>query len=71
MALFQVTTRRRKICNGVHIEAGMSVQVVFNGSTPLCGGQQLIVDAFMRMYGLDLKKAMSLTSSDLDIVRLS
>jgi hypothetical protein len=28
MVLFTITTKRRKICNGIQIEPGMTVQVV-------------------------------------------
>ena len=72
MALFQVTTKRKKTCNGVHLEAGMSVQIaVMNAVSPLVNNRQMIVDAFMRVYGIDLKKAMALSTIDLDVVKIS
>ena len=68
MALFTVTTRRRKICNGVQIEPGMTVQVVspFNNPVTVNGGQA-VEDAFMRVFGISLKKANALNMSDLDV----
>ena len=68
MALFTITTKRRKICNGVLIEPGMTVQVVspFNNPVTVNGGQA-VEDAFMRMFGISLKKANALNMSDLDV----
>lgn len=68
MALYTVTTRRRKICNGVQIEPGMTVQVVspFNNPVTVNGGQA-VEDAFMRVFGISLKKANALNMSDLDV----
>ncbi len=72
MALFQVTTKRKKSCNGVHLEPGMSVQIaVPNAVSPLVNNKQMIVEAFMRVYGIDLKKAMALSTIDLDVVKIS
>ena len=54
MALFQVTTKRKKQCGGVHLEPGMSVQVATKtDSNPLMNNKQMIVDAFMRVYGVE------------------
>lgn len=68
MALFTITTKRRKICNGVLIVPGMTVQVVspFNNPVTVNGGQA-VEDAFMRMFGISLKKANALNMSDLDV----
>ena len=68
MALFTITTKRRKNCNGVLIEPGMTVQVVspFNNPVTVNGGQA-VEDAFMRMFGISLKKANALNMSDLDV----
>jgi len=71
MSLYRVTTKRRKCCNGVTIEAGMQVQVV----TPLNGtvhvnNWQYVEDAFMRVFGISLRKANCLNTSDLDIIKI-
>lgn len=41
MALFTITTKRKKICNGVQIEPGMTVQLVSPFANPVTvnGGQ--------------------------------
>lgn len=67
MAIFQVTTKNRKQCNGVRIEPGMTVQVVTQsmGNPVTTNGGQPVDDAFMRMYGIDIKKAGCLNMADL------
>ncbi|MBO7561688.1 MAG: hypothetical protein J6T04_02230 [Bacteroidales bacterium] len=66
MALFIITTRRKKICNGVVIEPGMTVQVasIYNNPVTVNRGQE-VEDAFMRLYGISLRKANALNMSDL------
>lgn len=59
--------------NGVRIEPGMSVEVVTQSMTnPLLnnGGRQ-VSDAFMRIYGIDLRRAGILNMNYLSIERLS
>ena len=71
MALFQVTIKRKKQCGGVHLEPGMSVQVATKtDSNPLATNKQLILDALMRVYGVDLQKAMALNPTDLEVVKV-
>ena len=57
--MYKITTKQRSNCNGIRIEPGMSVQVVSNSfSDPIhTNGGQLVIDAFMRVYGIDIKKA--------------
>ena len=39
--------------------------------TPItANGGQDVADAFMRVYGIDLKKAVALNSADLESIRL-
>lgn len=68
MALFVITTKRKKICNGVLIEPGMSVRVasIYNNPVTVNRGQE-VEDAFMRMFGISLRKANALNMSDLDV----
>ena len=49
--------------NGIIIEPGMSVEVVTQSfSNPVSNnGGQAVVDAFMRIYGIDIKKAGALS----------
>lgn len=72
MPLFRITTKQRSSCNGIRIEPGMSVQVVTSSiSNPITtNGGQAVVDAFMRVYGIDIKKAGCLNSVYLDCERI-
>ncbi len=72
MAMFQITTKHRKQVNGIRIEPGMSVQVVtqsMNNPVVTNGGQS-VVDAFYRIYGIDIKKAGCLNMIDLQVDRI-
>lgn len=70
MALFTITTKRRKNCNGVQIEPGMTVQVVslYNNPVTVNNGQA-VEDAFMRVFGISLRKANALNMSELEVVK--
>ena len=67
MALYRVRTKRRKCCNGVNIEPGMEVQVVTPlNNTVQVNNWQYVEDAFLRVFGISLRKANCLNVSDLD-----
>lgn len=72
MAMFQITTKNRKQSNGIRIEPGMTVQVVTQSmSNPVnTNGGQAIIDAFYRIYGIDIKKAGVLNNVDLQVDRI-
>lgn len=72
MPLFRVTVKQMKLTSGVRIEPGMTVDVVSNSmSNPLTtNGGQLVADAFMRVYGIDLKRIGALSTVYLDVVRV-
>ena len=72
MPLFRVTVKQPKISSGIRIERGMSVDVVSNSmSNPLTvNGGQLVADAFMRIYGVDMKRLAALSTVYLDVVRV-
>lgn len=72
MPLFRITTKQSKNANGIRIEKGMSVEVVTSSmSNPLTtNGGQAVADAFMRVYGIDAKKAGILSTVYLDVVRI-
>ena len=59
MPRFLITTKSRTQFNGIRIEPGMSVEVVTtNYVNPLLvNGGQPVIDAFYRIYGIDIKKA--------------
>lgn len=69
MPIFQITTKNRKQANGIRIEPGMSVQVVTQSlSNPvITNGGQPVIDAFYRIYGIDIKKAGCLNMVELDV----
>lgn len=72
MAIFHITTKNRKHVNGIRIEPGMSVQVVTQSmSTPVVtNGGQPVIDAFNRIYGIDIKKAGCLNMVDLNVIQI-
>lgn len=72
MVMFQITTKSRKQMNGIRIESGMSVQVVTQSmSNPVTtNGGQPVIDAFMRIYGIDIKKAGCLNMVELDVEQI-
>lgn len=61
-----------KLTSGIRLEPGMSVDVVSNSmSNPLTtNGGQIVADAFMRVYGIDLKRIGALSTVYLDVVRV-
>lgn len=72
MPTYQITTKRSTHCNGVRIEPGMTVTVVTNSmASPInTNGGQVVIDAYMRIFGIDIKKAGCLNSFSLDCVRI-
>lgn len=71
MALFNVSVKQSGQYNGCKVEKGMEVEVSFDrGSNNLTGttqAQELIVAAFQRKYGLNIKPIMGAWISYLDI----
>lgn len=72
MARFIITTKQRKLSNGIIIEPGMRVEVVTQSmSNPVTtNGGQVVADAFYRIYGIDIKKAGALNMVYLDVERV-
>ncbi|MGN0088926.1 MAG: DUF6140 family protein [Candidatus Limimorpha sp.] len=70
--IYRITVKSPKNTNGVRIERGMSVDVVTNSlSDPVStNGGQVVADAFMRIYGIDIKKAGALNRAWLDVERI-
>ena len=62
-----------KNSNGVRIEPGMTVEVVTQSmNNPLLtNGDQAVADAFMRIYGIDIKKAGALNMVYLNVEKLN
>ena len=72
MPLFRITVKTPKNANGIRLERGMTVDVVSNSmSNPvLSNGGQPVADAFMRIYGINIKKAGALNMAYLDVARI-
>ena len=72
MPRFLITTKQRTQFNGIRIEPGMSVEVITSSYTnPLTmNGGQPVVDAFMRIYGIDIRRAGIMSQSFLDVERI-
>ena len=70
--LYRITVKSPKNTNGVRIERGMSVDMVTNSlSDPVStNGGQAVADAFMRIYGIDIRKAGALNRAWLDVERI-
>lgn len=70
--LYRVSVKSNKNSNGIRIERGMSVEVVTNNITnPVTtNGGQAVADAFMRIYGIDIRKAGALNMVYLDVQRI-
>ena len=68
MPIFRITVKQMKNVNGIRIEKGMSVDVVSSSfSNPIStNGGQCVNDAFLRIYGIDLKKVGALNQSYLE-----
>ena len=72
MPLYRITVKTRVVTNGIRLEPGMSVEVVSNSFIdPLhTNGGQAVADAFMRIYGVDIKRAGALNSVFLNVDRI-
>ena len=70
--IYKITIKKSKNSNGIRVERGMSVEVVTNNITnPVTtNGGQAVVDAFMRIYGIDIRKAGALNMVYLDVQRI-
>ena len=72
MPLFRVTVKTRVNTNRVRLEPGMSVDVVTDSySDPVhTNGGQSVIDAFKRIYGIDIKQAGALNGAYLRVDKL-
>ena len=70
--LYRITVKNSKLTNGIRVEKGMSVDVVTNSmSNPVTTNSgPAVVDAFMRIYGIDIKKAGALSMAWWDVERI-
>jgi len=72
MALFRITVKQNKYANGIRLEKGMTVDVSSTYSNPVTtnGGHE-VIDAFQRMYGIDIKKNGGLSTVYLDVKKVN
>ena len=66
MAKYRVTAKHLRTTNGIRIEPGMSVEVI----TPTIGNPVVgtsVQQAFLRIYGVDIKKADCLNMGELSV----
>ena len=72
MALFKITVKQNKYANGIRLEKGMTVDVSSTYSNPVTtnGGHE-VIDAFQRVYGIDIKKNGGLSTVYLDVKKVN
>ena len=72
MPRFLITTKRSSYINGIRIEPGMQVELVTTSfvNPLLINGGQEIANAFMRIYGIDIKRAGICSQAFLDVERI-
>ncbi len=72
MALYQVTVKKQWRSAGQIVEPGMSVQVATDilADPMLINGGQLVQDAFLRVYGVDLQEMRALNGVILESERI-
>lgn len=72
MALFRINVKQNKYTNGIRLEKGMTVEVSSKYSNPVTtnGGHE-VIDAFQRIYGIDIKKNGGLSTVYLDVKKVN
>lgn len=72
MPIFRITVKNTKFTSGARVEKGMSVDVVTNSmvNPVTTNGGQEVANAFMRIYGIDIKKVGALNMAYLDVERI-
>ena len=70
--LYRITVKQSRQTSGIRVEKGMTVDVPSNSmSNPVTtNGGQAVMEAFMRIYGIDIKKAGALSMAYLDVERV-
>ncbi len=72
MPLFRITVKQMKNSCGLRIEKGMTVDVPTTafGNPLTTNGGQIVADAFMRIYGIDMCKIGALNTVYLDVKQI-
>lgn len=71
MALWKLTVKMTIVKNSVRLERGMSVQVASVVNPITSNNGEPARDAFMRVYGIDLKKAGVLIPGYFNVEKLN
>lgn len=71
--LYKLTIKNNRHVNGIRLEKGMTAEVSFQYSNLLgnAQGAELVRNAFLAKYGVDLKKACALDTLNLDIQKIN
>ena len=69
MVKYRVTTKHLRTTNGIRIEPSMSVEVITStiGNPAVNNGGTSVQQAFLRIYGVDIKKAGCLNMGELSV----
>ncbi len=72
MPLYRITTKLRRVSNGMIIEKGMSVQMASLAPNIVTNAQlsEQLNTLFKNAYGVDLKKMGALNSSHLHVEKI-
>ncbi len=71
MGLFRATVKSTRTTNGVRLEKGMTVDFVSTYTSPLgTNGGHDVVDAFQRVYGVDIRKACAVNSAYIEVKKI-
>ena len=73
MAKYRIITKHLRTTNGVRIESGMSVEVITPtiGNPVVNNGGRLVQQAFLRIYGVDIKMAGCLNMGELSVEEIT
>lgn len=73
MAKYRITTKHLRTTNGIRIEPGMSVEVITPtiGNPVVNNGGTLVEQAFLRIYGVDIKMADCLNMGELSVKEIT
>ena len=73
MAKYRIITKHLRTTYGVRIESGMSVEVITPtiGNPVVNNGGTLVQQAFLRIYGVDIKMAGCLNMGELRVEEIT
>ena len=73
MAKYRITPKHLRTTNGIRIEPGMSVEVITStvDNPVVNNGGTLVQQAFLRIYGVDIKKAGCLNMGELSVEEIT